>query len=188
MQSLASNTNSVWLSVDYRLSPEFKFPIGLNDCKYVLDYVFKNKNEFSTDKAKLGVSGDSSGGHYAALLTNQFHSIIDYQILIYPCVHLGKKYDSQHEFVKDCYIIVPEVIEFFLRNLLDESVLTNNLALLESEFISPIQKESFESLPKTLLIAAELDPLVDHAGKYHEKLKQFNVESELHIIKGKKKI
>ena len=83
---------------------------------------------------------------------------------------------------------MPDVIEFFLRNLLDESVLTNNLALLESEFISPIQKESFESLPKTLLIAAELDPLVDHAGKYHEKLQQFDVESELHIIKGKSKI
>ena len=63
-----------------------------------------------------------------------------------------------------------------------------NCLLLESEFISPIQKESFESLPKTLLIAAELDPLVDHAGKYHEKLQQFDVESELHIIKGKSKI
>jgi acetyl esterase len=79
MQSLASNTNSVWLSVDYRLSPEFKFPTGLNDCKYVLDYVFKNKNEFSTDKAKLGISGDSCGAHYSALLSNQYVTNITYQ-------------------------------------------------------------------------------------------------------------
>ncbi len=100
-------TSTVWLSVEYRLSPEYKFPVGLNDCKYVLDHVYNNKSDFSSSDAKIGLSGDSSGGHYAALLANEFNSMLDYQILIYPCVQLAEHYESQKELTKDCYILVP---------------------------------------------------------------------------------
>ncbi len=175
VKSLVNCSNTIWLSVEYRLCPEFKFPIGLNDCKHVLDYVYNNKNEFSSDKAKIGVSGDSSGGHYAALLSNQFHSIIDYQILIYPCVHLGKKYGLDQN---------SNEMEYLLQNFFDQSIL-NDLKMLDNEKVSPIEKEFFEKdFPTTLLIAAELDPLVYHAQKYHEKLKKFGVDSELKIIEG----
>ena len=117
MQSLANSTSTVWLSVEYRLSPEHKYPVGLNDCKYVLDHVYNNKFEFSSSDAKIGLSGDSSGGHYAALIANEFSSILDYQILIYPCIQLAEQYESQKELTKDCYILVPGNLVFFLKNI-----------------------------------------------------------------------
>jgi acetyl esterase len=75
------------------------------------------------------------------------------------------------------------VIDFFVKNLFEEEALKDQ-SFLKLETVSPIYKECFKSLPKTLIIAAECDPLVDHSIKYHEKLQQFNVESELKIIKG----
>ncbi len=148
VKSLASSTSTVWLSVEYRLSPEYKFPVGLNDCKYVLDHVYNNISDFSSSDAKIGLSGDSSGGHYAALLANEFNSMLDYQILIYPGLDLSKEYDSQKTMTKDCYLLVPELGKHYLENLIDG----NSLELMKTEKLSPILFENLGLLPKTLII------------------------------------
>jgi len=55
--SVASKVNAVWLSVDYRLGPEHKFQTQIEDCRSVLEWVAKNKTQFSSKSAKIGVSG-----------------------------------------------------------------------------------------------------------------------------------
>ena len=57
MASIASKVNTVWLSVDYRLAPEHKFQTQIDDCRSVLEWVAKNKTQFSSESAKIGVSG-----------------------------------------------------------------------------------------------------------------------------------
>ena len=66
-----------------------KFPTNLNDCIAVVKWVSCNKEKFSSANAKIGVSGDSSGGHMSALISHRYPSLIDYQILIYPVFYLG---------------------------------------------------------------------------------------------------
>lgn len=56
--SIASKLKTVWLSVDYRLAPEFKFDTQIEDCKSIVEYVVKNKAEFGSEKSKVGVSGE----------------------------------------------------------------------------------------------------------------------------------
>jgi len=104
--------------------------------------------EHSSSDAKIGLSGDSSGGHYAALLANEFNSMLDYQILIYPGLDLSKEYDSQKTMTKDCYLLVPELGKHYLENLIDE----NSLELMKTEKLSPILFENLGLLPKTLII------------------------------------
>jgi acetyl esterase/lipase len=89
VSSLAANSKTVWLSVEYRLSPENKYPTPLNDCIEVVKYVHANKEQFSSRSAKVGVSGDSSGGHFAALVSLDYSDLVDFQILIYPSLYLG---------------------------------------------------------------------------------------------------
>lgn len=89
ISSLAANSKTIWLSVEYRLSPEVKYPTNLNDCIEVVKYVHSNKQLFGCKDAKLGVSGDSSGGHFASLISHDYPDLIDFQILIYPCLYLG---------------------------------------------------------------------------------------------------
>ena len=176
--TLAESTKTIWLSVEYRLCPENKFPIPLTDCQSVLEYVAENKKLFSSEDAKLIICGESCGGHYCALLSNDYSHLIDYQILIYPTVSLTKSFASEQEFTKDCYLLVPELIEWNIRNL------TNNQSLINTPILSPILKEDFSKIPETLLITAELDPKVDHSREYHKRLQESNVKSILKIVKG----
>lgn len=90
--SLASSSKSIWLSVDYRLSPEVQFPVNYIDCKSVVEWTLTNRDTISSLGAKVGVSGDSSGGHFAALISHEIPNEIDFQILVYPVVDLGKFY------------------------------------------------------------------------------------------------
>jgi acetyl esterase len=176
--SLATLTKTVWMSVEYRLCPEFQFPIPLNDCKHVVDWVLKNKKQFSSNNAKVGVSGDSGGGHFAALIAHELKRELNYQILIYPLVNFNISYNSYKEFTDEQYILVPEVIKFFFENL------TQDKSILTTPKLSPIFNENFKELPMCLLLAAELDPLVDDSKEYFKKLRENGVDCELNIFKG----
>jgi acetyl esterase len=166
------------LSVDYRLAPEHTFETQIEDCRSVLEWVAKNKTQFSSDSAKIGVSGDSAGGHYSAILTHEYRNLIDYQVLIYPCVDLINTYASNLEFSSECFWLTKDMIDFFIKNFI------LNLDDLATPKVSPLLNEDFTRLPKSLIIAAELDPLVDQIKAYHEKLKSSSNQSDLKIIKG----
>ena len=175
---LARKTNSVWLSVEYRRCPdEGRYPIPYLDCKSVVEWTIRNKNELGSQFSKIGVCGDSSGGQIASIIAHELKHHLDYQILIYPCVHFSDDYKSAKEFTKECFYLVPEVVEFFAKNLTEEPE-------KYADHLSPLKYEDFSTLPKSLIIAAELDPLVDHSKVYHRKLVENNIESNLEILKG----
>ncbi len=125
----------------------------------------------------MGLCGDSSGGTLSTILAHDFKEKIDYQILIYPSVNFGANYQSFQEFSKECYILVPEVLDYFMKNLSD-----NPMQFVSH--LSPIKYENFSKLAKCLIIAVELDPLIDDSKHYFQKLKQENVECDLKIING----
>ena len=43
---MCSATKSTWISVEYRLAPEYKFPIWLDDACQVTQYILDHKTEF----------------------------------------------------------------------------------------------------------------------------------------------
>jgi acetyl esterase/lipase len=45
---LSSATKSVWISVEYRLAPENKFPIWLDDACEVTQQILANKTAYGT--------------------------------------------------------------------------------------------------------------------------------------------
>ena len=115
----------------------------------------------------------------AALLANDYCHMIDYQILIYPCLDFSKVYDSQLEFKENCYILVPHVRAFYRNNLLN-----GDDSLLNSPKLSPILEKDLSKIPRTLLILAQLDPLRDQGIAYHKRLIESNVKCELRIVQG----
>ncbi len=58
---------AIFISVNYRLAPETKFPAPLDDCLDALAWTHKNIQQFGGDSNCLFVGGHSAGGHYAAL-------------------------------------------------------------------------------------------------------------------------
>ncbi|MBQ6692008.1 MAG: alpha/beta hydrolase [Clostridia bacterium] len=55
-------------SVQYRLAGEARFPAGLEDVKACIRFLRANAEEFCIDPERIGVWGESAGGHYAALV------------------------------------------------------------------------------------------------------------------------
>jgi len=50
-------------SIDYRLSPEYVFPIPINDCVEATRYLLNNKDKYQI--GEFGCYGESAGGHLA---------------------------------------------------------------------------------------------------------------------------
>lgn len=55
-------------SVNYRLSPEAKFPAQVHDIKAAIRFLRAKANEYRYDGTKIGIVGSSAGGHLAALV------------------------------------------------------------------------------------------------------------------------
>lgn len=59
--------------INYRLSDEAKWPLPLHDCKAAVRFLRANAGKFGLDTERIGVVGNSAGGHLAAMMgtTNQ---------------------------------------------------------------------------------------------------------------------
>jgi len=56
------------VSADYRLIQQSPFPACLEDCKCVIRWVRANAEKYGVDPDRIGVMGESAGGHLVALL------------------------------------------------------------------------------------------------------------------------
>jgi acetyl esterase/lipase len=62
------------LTIDYRLSSEAKYPAAVKDCRAAILWIQANAKKYNIDSKRVGVAGQSAGGHLAAMLgvtTNQ---------------------------------------------------------------------------------------------------------------------
>jgi acetyl esterase/lipase len=58
----------VGIAIQYRLSGVAKFPAAVQDCKAAIRWVRANAKRYGIDPDKIGVIGESAGGHLVALL------------------------------------------------------------------------------------------------------------------------
>lgn len=66
-QTLASKGYSCF-AIEYRLSPEAKYPAGIYDIKNAIQFVKENYKKFKVDTTQIAILGCSSGGQMAALV------------------------------------------------------------------------------------------------------------------------
>ena len=92
------------INVDYRLSPENKFPLGVEDCYYALCWANENATELGGDPMRIAVTGDSAGGNLSAVVAQLAASRqgpnVAYQLLAYPVVNMSMDadYESRQTF------------------------------------------------------------------------------------------
>ncbi len=175
---LAKASNHLVIAVDYRLAPEYKFPIGLEDCYVATKEVFR---KFSRDDITL--IGDSAGGNLVAALSLLANMRKEFkpkrQILIYPA--LGSDYSDTSPF--------PSVQENGDDYILTKGKLNDYISLYASKdedkvnpLFAPIYAKDLSNQPDTLLITAEYDPLRDEGEMYAKRLKNANNYVEMHRI------
>jgi acetyl esterase/lipase len=55
-------------AINYRLTPTYKFPAQVFDCKLAIRYLRQNADSLGFDPDRIGVWGASAGGHLAAMV------------------------------------------------------------------------------------------------------------------------
>ncbi|CAF3725595.1 unnamed protein product [Adineta steineri] len=174
---LADATKSIWISVEYRLSPENKFPIWLDDGCEVTRQILANKTSYGGDEnTKVGVAGDSAGGLIAASVCHTIKNLA-FQILVYGAFDFAYGTESCKEFTSPEHILTPAILAWFSSNAL------RNEEDKKNPRASVLLHESFEGLPPCLFIVAELDPLRDDSYEYQKKLEKAGVKTKLVLIK-----
>ena len=160
-------------SVEYRLAPEHRFPIPLEDCDKSMDWLIENADQFEIDINKIAVGGDSAGGNLAACLCikriEEGKIQPERQILFYPAVDTGGEYESIKTFTDGYFLLTKELLEWFGNNYLDESDHTNIYA-------APMNYDKLEMVPPALIITAGFDPLRDEGKAYAEMLQKNGVK------------
>lgn len=166
----------VTVSVDYRLAPEHKFPIPLDDCFAALEWVTANASELGIEAGRIAVGGDSAGGNLAAAVSLRARDAggppIAFQLLVYPVTNYAFDTPS-YEQNADGYLLTRDMMKWFWKHYLrDESDGKNPLA-------SPLLAEDLSGLPPAFIMTAEFDPLRDEGEAYAERLRQAGVAVEL---------
>jgi acetyl esterase len=65
---IAEGSGAVLISVNYRLSPEHRFPAALDDAYAVLNWTVEHAAELGVDPERIAVGGHSAGAGLAAAL------------------------------------------------------------------------------------------------------------------------
>jgi acetyl esterase/lipase len=158
------------LSVQYRLAPEFKFPTGLEDCIGAYQWALENAARYGAPVGKAAVGGDSMGGNFAAIVSQEFarNKAPVLQLLIYPGVDFANDMPSMRDFA-DAWPLTAETVDFFMRQYLPEG------ADRTAPRLSPGRVADLRGLAPALIYAAGFDVLLDQGAAYAERLKEAGV-------------
>lgn len=178
---IAEQTKRVVVSVDYRLAPEFKFPVPVEDCYAALCWARDNASELNAIEDDIVVGGDSAGGNLAtvmAILSGEKNGpAIRAQALIYPVTNLDFTTDSYEKFA-DGFGLDRDLMIWFGEYYVNSEFDYKNV------YISPLLYNDVSALPPAIIIAAENDVLLDEGAAYRDKLKAAGVEVEYTLLPG----
>lgn len=180
---MAQSTGHIVMSVEYRLAPEYRFPIPFEDCYEAAKALYTGRLVLPVAPDRITIIGDSAGGNLAAAVCLKARDIGEFipkkQILIYPalnnCYTEGSPYKSVQE-NGEGYLLTAVKMEDYLK--LYESSTEDR----QNPYFAPILAKDLSHMPETLILTAEFDPLRDEGEEYGKRLKEANNYVEIHRI------
>ncbi len=172
------------VNVDYRRSPEHKFPAAVEDCFAALVWASGHADELGGDAGRIAVTGDSAGGNLSAAVSlmarDRGGPAIAAQILAYPVVdmHVDADYASRKAFGGGDYFLSYDDMVWLTDMYLEAPDQADDTRA------SPILAADLSGLPPALILTAGHDPLVDEGKAYGERLKAAGVPVEQVCFEG----
>ncbi|KAI0783539.1 alpha/beta hydrolase fold-domain-containing protein [Abortiporus biennis] len=181
------------VNVDYRMAPEFPFPVPVNDCYEAIKWAADHASHLSASTARgLLIGGCSAGGNIAAALalrarddpyfgkeegkviTGQFLQV---PVVIHPDV-IPAEYKSEllsYEQNKNAPVLTAQDMYAFWSFYKPE---------LQSPLFSPLLASSHQGLPPAYVQICGQDPLRDEGFLYEKVLNKNGVKTKLDVYPG----
>ena len=180
LRELVRQSGVAALSVDYRLSPEHRFPVAFEEMVAMVRLAAHEGAEFGIDPTRLAVGGDSAGANLALAAALAVRDAgqreLGFMLLIYGCFSTDTESPSWQRFGQGAGLSQTQmrwIWEIYLerpeqRDDWRASPIVANLA----------------GLPPAHLIVGSLDPLLDDSHRLAARLKEAGVPHELTVYEG----
>jgi acetyl esterase len=180
LRDLVRQSGVAALSVDYRLSPEVKFPVAFEEIVAIVRLAAREGAGFGIDPSRLAVGGDSAGANLALAaalaMRDAGEKALRFQLLLYGC------------FTTDCES--PSWQRFGQGAGLSQSQMR---WIWETYLERPEQRSDWRAAPlggnlagvaPAYLIVGSLDPLLDDSNMLAARLKAAGVPHDLTVYQG----
>jgi acetyl esterase len=180
LRDIVRQSGAAALSVDYKLSPEVKFPVAFEEMAAITGLAAREGTGLGIDPSRLAIGGDSAGANLALAtalaMRDQGERALKFQLLIYGC------------FSTDCDS--PSWQRFGQGAGLSQASMR---WIWETYLERPEQRQDWRAAPilgdlagvaPAHLIVGSLDPLLDDSNNLAAKLKTAGVPCRLTVYQG----
>ena len=176
---LAREGSCAVVSVGYRLAPEHRFPVAVEDAWDATQWVAHEAAGLGLDGARLALGGDSAGGTLAtvcATLARDAGLPVALQLLFYPGCAAREEAPS-HQRYGQGLILEQALIDYFFGQYIAD-------ADREDWRFAPLNTPDLEGVAPAWFGLAECDPLCDDGLHYADTLRAAGVAVDLEIYRG----
>lgn len=195
---LADECDSIVVSVEYRLAPEYPFPACIEDACDAARWAKAHVSDFGGDPDTLMAGGDSSGANISAVLAYLAKESkngndpfgygdipeIKYMILFYGvfgCMTLNES-ASAKEFGNGDYVLPNDMMNSCMELYIPKDEYPDGIDL-DDPRIAP-GKADLSDMPPSVSVTAEFDPLRDDGEEFASRLEEAGCKSKLIRLNG----
>ncbi|MBI2770780.1 MAG: alpha/beta hydrolase [Burkholderiales bacterium] len=178
-RELARLSGCMVVSLDYRLAPEHRFPVAVNDAWDATQWLTSHAAQVGAVPGRLALGGDSAGGTQAAvcaLLARDAGLPVALQMLFYPGTAAYQDTPSHEKFAHGLVLEKPHIDYFF-----DQYIAPQDRG--DWRF-SPLSAPDLDGVAPAWIGLAECDPLVDEGLLYADRLRLAGVPVDIEIYRG----
>jgi len=169
MRIFAEGSGAQVYCVDYKLAPEYQWPVQHDEGEFVVRWLFENAAELGVDPKRIALGGDSAGGNITCVVTQRLRDKggpkLALQMPLYPEAKMPFDTAAGVENRSGGYVDTAGVW-LFLWSLLPQG------EDYTQPYVTPLNAKSFADLPKALLVTCGYDMLRDVAHAYARKLEK----------------
>jgi acetyl esterase len=180
LRDLVRQSGVAALSVDYRLSPEHRFPIAFDETVAMVRLAAREGSGFGVDPTRLAVGGDSAGANLALAaalaLRDAGERTLRFLLLIYGVYSTDSESASWQRFGQGAGLSQSQM-RWIWETYLERPEQKNDWRA------APMLAD-LAGLPPAHLIVGSLDPLLDDSNRLAERLKVAGVPCELTVYQG----
>ena len=181
-RALCRGSDHIVISVDYRLAPEHKFPVAVDECLAATRWAHLHARQLNGLADRIAVAGDSCGGNLAAVIAlrcrDEAGPLLCGQLLIYPITDYYDPPTPSYISNADGYFLTRDIMIWFMDHYM------NDQGEADNPWLAPLRSSDLSGLPPALMIVAEYDPLRDEGIAYYEKLRAAGVDAGLSRYDG----